>query len=57
MRKRSAQWQARIRRHSGKWYDVSTGTDDLEKAKVIAGQKYDEMLINLQLCPAVSDTA
>lgn len=44
LRKHSAQWQARIRRFSGKWYDVSTGSDDFEKAKEIASKKYDEML-------------
>jgi integrase len=43
-RKHSAQWQARIRRYSGKWYDVSTGSEDFGRAKEVAGRKYDKML-------------
>ena len=45
-RKRSKQWQARIKRFSGKWFDVSTGREDLEEAKAVAGHKYDVMLQN-----------
>lgn len=48
LRKHSAQWQARIRRFSGKWFDVSTNTSDFEKAKQIAGNKYDAMLRSQQ---------
>lgn len=48
LRKHSAQWQARIRRFSGKWFDVSTNTSDFERAKQVAGNKYDAMLRSQQ---------
>lgn len=47
-RNHSARWQARIRRFSGKWFDVSTNTSDFETAKQIAGKKYDDMLRSQQ---------
>lgn len=47
-RKHSQRWQARIRRFSGKWFDVSTNTKDFEKAKQIAERKYDAMLRSQQ---------
>lgn len=43
LRRRSSRWQASLRRTTGDWFTLSTGTQDLEEAKCIAEAKFDEM--------------
>jgi len=42
-RKNSKVWQARIKRYSGNWLDVTTKENDFDKAKKAAEKQYHYM--------------
>ena len=42
-RKNSKAWQARIKRYSGHWLDISTAENDFDKAKKAAEKQFNYM--------------